>query len=114
MTIEQIISQPIQSSSRATPEWKSMYRKASNAIKKQLSSIADDIQISRGHFYLSGFFTAKNGQIYYFSIDDVRWGGHNNMLIRTADSYKDYTGGRIMYIRTNDHFKSDVQSIIGE
>jgi hypothetical protein len=115
MTLQSILNQPIESSSQTTPEWKSMYRKAVNYIKKELADIAENVQVSRGHFDLSGFFTAKTtGQVFYLSVSDVRCYPHviKNMLIRTAKNYKDYTGGSNMYVRIDDHMKSDIQSII--
>jgi len=113
MTLKSILNKPFESSSMVTPEWKSAYRKSVNCIKKTLADIAEDIEISRGHFYFSGFFTAKTtGQVFYFSVSDVRHFPANNMLIRTAQHYKDWTGGRNMYIRIDNHLRSDVQSII--
>jgi hypothetical protein len=46
---------------------------------------------------MSGFFTLGEHSIWYFSISDLR-GFKDKMLIRTATSYKDYTGGRNQYI----------------
>jgi len=83
-----------ESSCSATPQWNSFYRKAVNFFRKSLKDVATNIEMSKGHFYFSGFFTAKaTGQIFYFSISDVRFFPGKDLLIRTAKSYKDYTGG---------------------
>jgi hypothetical protein len=53
--------------------------------------------LSVGHFYISGFLKhMKTGEFVYISISDVRffrdeW--YNQMLVRTAKSNTDYTGG---------------------
>ena len=60
------------------------------ALKKHFD-IAE-IRINRGHFYASGFFQLTDGRIWYFSLGDVRW-GDGKLLIRTAKSFEDYTGG---------------------
>lgn len=85
-----------ESSSVTTPEFASIFRTFKSEFTKELKSIgATDIQFSRGHFYLSGFFTASSGQIYYFSISDVRGSEYRlpQLMYRTAQHYKDYTGG---------------------
>lgn len=59
---------------------------------------AKDIEVSKGHFYLSGFFKLE-GQPFYFSISDVRHWNDGKILIRKAKDYKDYTG------EANHYFK---------
>ena len=91
-----------ESSCSSTPEWKSFYRKGCNFFKKTLKDVATDIVMSKGHFYFSGFFTVKStGKIYYFSISDVRFFPGSDLMIRTAVSYKDYTGGRNNYMKVD-------------
>ena len=52
------------------------------------------IEIKKGYFYLSGFFTTKNNQIYYWNIGDLRMKfGQSFMFYREAKSYKDFEGG---------------------
>lgn len=53
------------------------------------------VNVSTGHYYISGF-VQRGDKFVYFSISDVRhfpgeW--HRNILVRTAKSEKDYTGG---------------------
>ena len=79
-------------------DFKDFFRKE----KKRLTSIfkemgCTEIKMDYGFYYFSGFLTAPNGQIYYFSCSDTR-GGYNQLLIRTAKHYKDWTGGSNQYI----------------
>ena len=69
------------------------YNAEKNMVRKALKE-ADftDIKFSNGHYYFSGFAT-KNNKIIYFSISDVRYFPNDDLLIRTAKDYKDYTGG---------------------
>ena len=53
----------------------------------------EDIKVSNGYYYFTGF-AKKNNQTIYYSISDVRQNhNHETLLIRTAKDYKDYTGG---------------------
>lgn len=57
-----------------------------------------------GHFYVSGF-VSRGGKYAYFSISDVRYFRDDwvsNVLIRTAESLTDYTGGRNCYTSLSD------------
>jgi hypothetical protein len=70
------------------------------SFTKELRKIgAYDMTYSKGHFNITGFFTVKE-QAYYFSLSDVRSGFcyPENLLLRTAKNYKDYTGGGNMYV----------------
>ncbi len=64
------------------------------AIKKELGT-EYNIIVDVGHFYISGF-VELNGKYMYYSIEDLRDNGDefNNVLYRTAENEKDYTGGR--------------------
>jgi hypothetical protein len=79
-------------------DFKDFYRRE----KRRLTGIfkekgCSDIQMHYGFYYFSGFFTSPSGQVYYFSCSDVRHFGYNNLLIRTAKDYNDFTGGRNQY-----------------
>jgi hypothetical protein len=97
----------MQSSSGLTPQFKEFF----NTFKKEITAIlkqhnCSDIIVSRGHFYISGFFTLPNGQIYYFSVSDVR-GMHYGfnkpqLMYRTAKHNKDYTGGSNCFVNIED------------
>lgn len=98
----QLLRKGFESSSGTTPEFLSFFR----TFKSELTKILTDkgctkIEIGKGHFYVSGFFTAPSGQVYYISLPDVR-GNVNSMMYRTAQHYKDYTGGSNQWIDLND------------
>ena len=83
-----------QSSSGLTEEF-SLFSKHIKAELKKISGY-ELISYSRGHFYFSAFLKNKNNdKLVYLSSDDVRGsdGWYNNLLIRTAQHDKDYTGG---------------------
>jgi len=65
---------------------------------------ATEIEFSKGHFYLTGFFKVDE-QYFYFSLSDVRyglhqtdWRGNITLLMRTAKHNKDFTGGANNYV----------------
>jgi hypothetical protein len=88
-------------------DFKSFFRKEKNRISKVLTQRGcTNLEMSYGFYYFSGFFTAPSGQIYYFSCSDVRHFGYDKLLIRTAKSYKDYTGG------SNDYVGVDNDSLL--
>ena len=98
-TIEQL-QKGFVSSSGLTPEFSQFYKTFKKEITKELKSIgAENIQIKRGHFYVSGFFTV-GGKCFYISLPDVR--GSEivipKVLYRTAKDYKDFTGGANNYL----------------
>ena len=92
-----------QSSSSKTREFRSFVRDFKKALKENTEKDFDLVNFSKGHFYCTGFLRSKeNGKMVYFSISDVRffpdeW--FNNVLIRTAENEKDYTGGSNNYCR---------------
>lgn len=101
-----------ESSASETPEFKNFFSTFKREFKRELVALgATDIKFSKGHFYVSGFFTSKTGQAYYFCLSDVR--GMNDgirmnsdscmskLLYRTADHYKDFTGGMNQYVSIN-------------
>ena len=88
-----------ESSSSRTPEFMAfarMFRSHINAQAKDNYLVVANFSI--GHFYCSGFFkNVHTGKFAYFSISDVRHFNDSwisNILIRTANNEKDYTGGR--------------------
>lgn len=94
--IAQALKQEFESSSGLTQQFADFYRLFKREFTKALNKHIDikEIRISRGHFYISGFFQLADGRIWYFSLGDVRWGSfRNKLLIRTAKSFEDYTGG---------------------
>jgi hypothetical protein len=101
----QMLRRGFESSSTLTPEFAQFYRTFKSEFTKELQTIgATDIVFSRGHFYVSGFFTTGN-QMWYFSISDVRGMEHclnqwclGQLLYRTVTSYKDFHGGQNRYV----------------
>lgn len=87
-----------ESASNRTPEYLSWHRLFKREFTKFLVSRgATTIKIGKpNHFDMSGFFTLGN-KIWYFSISDLRW-SKESMLLRTARSYTDYTGGMNQYV----------------
>ena len=69
---------------------------------------------NKGYFYLSGFFRTDDDRLYYWSIDDVRDGNLDRILIRTAENEKDYTGGSNRWIRIGENEVNQLKNIIGE
>ena len=51
-----------------------------------------NIELYYGFHFISGFFTSKNGQIYYIGSSDTRF--DFKIYYRTAKSYKDFKGGQ--------------------
>lgn len=88
-----------ESSSTTTSQWTQFYNLFKKELNKELNKLGvTNIKYSKNHFCLSGFFTSKTGQIYYFSLSDVR-SSNTNLLYRTATSYSDYSGGHNQYVR---------------
>ena len=88
-----------ESSSGKTPQYLTWHRQFRRAFIQflQLHGATNIVIGKPNHFDASGFFTMPDGQIWYFSISDLRW-SKDRMLIRTANSYKDYCGGSNQYI----------------
>lgn len=97
-----LIENGFMSSSETTTEFKSFYRTFNNEFKKLVGSLGcTDVKLRAGHFYISGFFTAPNGQVWYVALSDVR-GSNGQMFFRTAKDYKDYKGGDNINTNIND------------
>lgn len=74
-------------------ESKTQLKKWINQFKKVLTEKGcTNLDFHYGFHFLSGFFTAPSGQIYYIGSNDTR-DGVLRSYYRTAKSYKDYTGG---------------------
>lgn len=95
-----LLAQTFESSSGLTPQFKTFF----DTFKKELTTTlkangCTGIEVNRGHFYASGFFTTAENKIYYFSLSDVRGSFDGEMLYRTAKDYKDFTGGINQYVK---------------
>lgn len=96
--IEKWLGNEFESSSSLTEEFASFSREYKSEMKKKLGSRFELVSFNRGHFYLSGFIkNLQTNKLAYFSTSDVRYNSgdcwYNNLLIRTAQHDKDYTGG---------------------
>lgn len=91
-----LLRQGFESSSTSTPQFNTFFSTFKKEFTAELKKVnATEIQFSKGHFYISGFFKV-NEQMYYFSLSDVRGSEFQreiSMLYRTAKNNKDYTGG---------------------
>jgi len=79
-------------------DFKEFFRKEKKRLTEHFKAKGcTKIEMNYGFYYFSGFFTAPSGQVYYFSCSDVRHFGYTQLLIRTAKSYTDFTGGSNQY-----------------
>lgn len=109
-TIE-LLRNGFESSSQTTEEFKHFYRTFKREFTKELKNAgATEITFSRGHFYVSGFFTIGN-QAWYFSLSDVRGSEIRipNLMYRTAEHYKDYTGGSNRWVEIKEGMYEDMR-----
>jgi hypothetical protein len=97
-----------ESSCYETDQFRSFYNLAKKEIKSVLKPYVDEVIFSKGHFEFYGFFKTKSGKIFYFSISDVRWFNHDDMLIRTAEHFKDFTGGSNCSIPLDESFPENL------
>jgi DNA-binding PucR family transcriptional regulator len=100
----ELLKQTFESSSGLTSQFKHFYEVFRNDFKCFLKGKGVEVwKFNRMHFEVSGFFQAPSGQIYYFCTGDVRlwYGRTQGMLLRTAKSFQDYTGGPNGYVRTD-------------
>ena len=99
-----LLKKGFESSSGETSEFLSFFATFKREFTKELLSVgATNIEIKKGHFYVSGFYTIGT-QVWYFSLSDVRDGGINRSLMyRKAKDYKDFTGesNRWIAVHTN-------------
>jgi len=110
-TIE-LLGKGFESSTVATPEFNSFVRTFKRELKKEITKIGGrDIVFRKGHFFVSGFFTGSNNQIYYFSLTDVR-DNPSNLLVRTAENYKDYTGGQNHWVNIKEDMFENVYRMV--
>lgn len=98
-----LLHKGFESSSGKTPEFTGFIKTFKSEFRRVLKVMeCQNITFSIGHFYISGFFDDANGQLWYFSIGDVRWMSDMTILVRTAQHRKDYTGGHNQYVLLNN------------
>lgn len=84
-------------------DFKSFARVFKNRFGKEIKKVGGtNHEQSTGHYDLSGFFDVE-GQSYYYSISDVRYFKVDEILLRTATSHKDYTGGMNHYVKLGEN-----------
>lgn len=98
--IKEWLGVEFQSSSGLTEEFSMFARQYKRAITKQMPGYKL-VAWSRGHFEVSGFFlNMQTANMVYFSVSDVRYfpkRWYNDILVRSAEHDKDYTGGSNYY-----------------
>jgi hypothetical protein len=99
---------------RNTEQFDNFFNSFKRSFKRELNKInAKNLEVSKGHFYLSGFFTVQE-QVIYFSISDVRgylqtnWKGLPEMLIRKAKDYRDFSGGHNRYVAIEPNMSREI------
>ena len=108
----QLIKREFESSSTRTPQYLECHKTFKREFTALLKPHVKRIEMFKpNHFDLGGFFEMNNGKIFYFSISDLRW-SKDNMLIRTAEHFKDYTGGRNQFVKLDDQFEASLFRII--
>jgi len=92
-----------ESSSQKTEQYSKAHRIFKREFTKILKPLCKEIEISKpNHFDITGFFKLNDNRIYYFSIGDLRW--DKIFLIRTAEDFKDYTGGSNNFLSLDEDF----------
>lgn len=97
VSIKQYLHVQFESSSTTTAQFAAFARAYKKANMKALGDEFELVSWNRGHFYVSAFFKNKQtGKLVYISCSDVRFFPNEwyfNILIRSAEHAKDYTGG---------------------
>ncbi|MBA7624555.1 hypothetical protein ES703_31964 [subsurface metagenome] len=95
-------------------DFKAFSRLFKKFIKGSIPANSELVGFSSGHYDVSGFVQRGNRFI-YFSISDVRFFKNKwatEILIRTAENEKDYTGGVNGYTAL-ESFREDVSKLLG-
>lgn len=108
-----MIRSGITSSSQTTAEMRLFYSTFKKEFREVLKHLRADgeLIITRGHFYVSGFFK-KGNQIWYFSLEDVRDDQVDRMMVRPAVSFTDYTGGANRWVSL-ENLEPELTRLIG-
>lgn len=83
-----------------SPDYKTFETKYKNYIKKVAKEVNGELVKFNPNHYEFSCFVKRNDKYVYISICDVRYfknQWYNNILIRTAQNEKDYSGGRNNY-----------------
>ena len=97
-------------------DYKTFERKYINYLKSICKDTGWELaKVNKNHYEFSAFFLCEDRYI-YFSISDVRfWNNewYNHILIRTAKSETDYTGGQNHYCSL-PNLISSIKKLLGE
>jgi hypothetical protein len=110
----ELLKQTFESSSGLTPQFSHFYGVFRSDFTGFLKGRGvTKVKFNRMHFEVSGFFETPSGQIWYFNTGEVRW-DKGNMLLRTAKSFEDYTGGTNCFARmdSEETFTGDFDRIV--
>lgn len=83
-------------------------------VKKNLPNQAELVDFSVDYYDLHGFIQREQSNFVYFSTSDVRYFKNkwrNKILVRTASSAKDFTGGSNNYTNL-ENFKKNVKRLL--
>lgn len=98
-----------------TKETKSFFKRLKNALAEQMGDQYEIIGGKMNWYTTSGFVKHKEtGKLVYFSISDVRFSQDrwiDDILIRTAQHDKDWTGGSNNYTELTS-FKENVENLL--
>ena len=105
----------VESSTSKTSQYLAFHRTFKHEFTTFLKELGyTDIEVCKpNHFAVSGFFRNQKGQLYYFSISDLRW-SKETMLIRTAAHNQDWTGGTNRFVSLTDlpSFKRELLAVL--
>ena len=88
-----------------SPEYKSFQTKYKNYLKALAKEHNGELVKFNPNHYEFSCFIKRNDKYVYISISDVRYfknQWYSNILIRTAQHEKDYSGGRNCYARLEE------------
>jgi hypothetical protein len=107
-----LLSFDFESSSIRTSQYLEFHKIFKKEFKELLNSYCKKIEISKpNHFDLTGFFELNNGKIYYISIGDLR-SDKDDMMIREAKNFRDYTGGSNNHINLDKNFAENLKKFL--
>jgi len=107
-----LLSFEFESSCGRTPQYLEFYKVFKKEFGNVLKPYISKIEFSKpNHFDVTGFFELNDKRVYYFSIGDLRW-DKGSILIRTATSFKDYTGGRDEDVELDEDFVDNLMRVI--
>lgn len=107
-----LYDQDFESSTNDTKQFIQFYRTFKREFTKLVKPFTDKIEFSKGHFDLTIFIELKDKRIFYISLGDLRW-DKGTILIRTATSFKDYTGGSNDYLTFDNDFDNKLKKYLG-